>query len=551
MVGDLTSQQLVASRRVDWTRAGVSRDLIVPELKVDIHDHGGVADGSTSNNAALQSALNALDGSPGLIVFSKGTYFFTQTIHLPDGVVLQGSGAGNTELLFNLNGAGHCIAASGSRSQDSIPVVANIDKGQSYIEVDDTTGLLPGAYFLLLFDDDALIHDSWAKRTIGQINRIVDRDDHGIFVENRIRKNYSEAQHPFIETISCVQHVGIECLKIKRLDMTSAQTTNIYFNLAAECWISDVESDQANYAHVTFQRSTKCSVEGSYFHHAFAYGGGGVAYGVVLQNTTGDMKVVNSIFEHLRHGILLQAGVNGNVIAYNYSTDPYKTINILGMNFPSNNTGDLVCHGNYPFANLFEGNVAAYGIVDASHGANGPYNTYFRNRMTLYGLQVSNSTPDNDSQNLIGNEVSDWSLAESDHYLFGNNLEGTNIPAGTTDLSVLSYYLESRPAYFGNEPWPSIGYPWSDGEGMIPAQVRFNQGTFAVCDVANPCPDTLKIQQIGYDHANYRSQVFLSVGASIHPFHDIHLQAGSAIELSPGTEVWKGGRLEIDPGGCP
>lgn len=164
--------------------------------------------------------------------------------------------------------------------------------------------------------------------------------------------------------------VGLECLKINRLDASVGQTTNIAFDFAVDCWVTGVESNNCNFGHLVFTKSTNCYVYGNYFHDAFAYGGGGQAYGVVLQYTSGECLIENNIFKHLRHSMLVQAGANGNVCAFNYSLDPNWT------SFPSNSAGDIVMHGNYVFMNLIEENICQNIVVDASHGINGPYNTF-------------------------------------------------------------------------------------------------------------------------------------------------------------------------------
>ncbi|NND08161.1 MAG: hypothetical protein HKN87_17410 [Saprospiraceae bacterium] len=550
LVDFLGAQNINESRRADFSQAGASH-IVYPTLEIHLADYGGVADGVTCNYAATQAAITALNGSRGIIRFGPGIYLFKQSINLLQQIVLVGEGAANTELHFDLDGTGHCISASGTRLLDSVPILMHLTKGDRFIPIAGAHGLMAGDYVMLLFDDHQFVHDDWADRTVGQINRIVDIDIEGVYLQHEIRKDYPVAEHAFLERINPVSHVGVECLKIKRLDNTPIQTSNIFFNLAAECWVSGVESEFCNYAHVTFQRSTKCAVAGSYFHHAFTYGSGGKAYGVVLQNTSGDIKVENSIFEHLRHSVLLQAGVNGNVIAYNYSTDPYKTINLGGFEIPSDFTGDLVCHGNYPYLNLFEGNVCAYGIIDASHGANGPFNTYFRNRMERYGMQVSNSSPDNVDQNILGNEVVDWMISETGHLLYGNNLEGTPVPAGTTDPTENSQYATIPPAYFSGYEWPPTGYPRSYDEFIIPAQGRFTNGNHTVCNPINLCPDSLEIHEIGYDSATYHSAGVLRLNAQIFPFQNIKLQAADAVELMKGVSVEQDATFEVNLIGCP
>ncbi|MCB0664830.1 MAG: hypothetical protein KDC80_03365, partial [Saprospiraceae bacterium] len=217
-----------------------------------------------------------------------------------------------------------------------------------------------------------------------------------------------------------------------------------------------------------------------HFHHAFDYGGGGKAYGVVLHGSASLCLVENNIFNHLRHSILLQSGANGNVISFNYSTDPFWT------SFPNNIAGDIVCHGNYPFLNLFDHNIGQNIVVDNSHGANGPYNTFFRNRAELYGILMSaTNSPD---QNFIGNEITgtglgqgNYALMGSGHFEYGNSDNGAIVPGGTGDLADMSYFYSSPPEFLA-ESLPLIGPPVSPNTKSIPARDRFLAATgLTVC----------------------------------------------------------------------
>ena len=144
----------------------------------------------------------------------------------------------------------------------------------------------------------------------------------------------------------------------------------------------------------------KNRVEGSYFTNAFNHGGGGKAYGVVLAFTSSQCMVENNIFKRLRHSILFQAGPNGNIVGYNYSHDAYWT----GVFSPSDFSGDIVMHGNYPFLNLIEGNIIQNLVIDNSHGINGPGNVFLRNRIENAGIFM-NCSPATDFQAFIGNEI--------------------------------------------------------------------------------------------------------------------------------------------------
>ena len=174
--------------------------------------------------------------------------------------------------------------------------------------------------------------------------------------------------------------------------------------------------------------------------------------------------------------MLLQAGANGNVFSYNYAFDPYWS------NFPTNSGGDIVLHGNGPFLNLFEQNIVQNIIIDNSHGPNGRYNTFFRNRAELYGLYFSASN--SPSQNIIANEITkttapysliNFRIQGTDHFLYANNNKGTISPTSPGTLPETSFYYTQAPSFLPNSSFAKIGYPNNLGAASIPAEQRATQ----------------------------------------------------------------------------
>jgi hypothetical protein len=220
--------------------------------------------------------------------------------------------------------------------------------------------------------------------------------------------------------------------------------------------------------------STNIEITNNYFHGAFAYNDGGKGYGISCEYTSGDCLIENNVFKHLRHAMLVQIGANGNVFAYNYSLETFKS-----ESAPFDLAGDIVLHGNYPYLNLFEGNVVQNIVVDASHRINGPFNTFFRNRVQLYGILFSAAS--GDSTNIIGNEITGTGLYKGNYYLqgngnfeYGNNKNDTIRPAGTTMLTQQSLFRNSTPSYWNiSSLWPPFGMPNLLNSGSIPAYQRF------------------------------------------------------------------------------
>ncbi len=264
-----------------------------------------------------------------------------------------------------------------------------------------------------------------------------------------------------------------------RLDDTAPQqSSNILMKHAVNSWVKGIESENCTFAHVEVEFSANIYVAQSYFHHGFSYGGNGRAYGVVFQLAASACLVENNIFEHLRHSVLLQAGCNGNVVAYNYSFDPYWS------STPNNSAGDMVLHGNYAYANLFEQNICQNIVIDNSHGPNGPHNTFFRNRAELFGIFFS--AANSPSQNLVANEVTNTTMPYSwvnytiqvqDHLLHGNNDKGTIKPANTATVPERSYAYNQRPIFVPPSQWGNIGSPNTPNASSILAQDRWQNGT--------------------------------------------------------------------------
>jgi hypothetical protein len=151
----------------------------------------------------------------------------------------------------------------------------------------------------------------------------------------------------------------------------------------------------------------------------------------------------------------------------------------------------MVLHGNYPYANLFEGNIGQNIVIDDSHGKNGMYNTFFRNRAELYGIFM-NTNPATDYVNFIGNDVPNtgfllglYSVFGTNHFSYGNNIRGTMTPAGTSNLPETSLFLTYTPPYYLSQShWPPLGTPTAMNAYNNEAQNNYIAGQFTDCSLA-------------------------------------------------------------------
>lgn len=453
--------------------------LSAPENQVNIIDFGADNTGTSSCNSAYTAAIASLNGKAGTIYFPSGEYLFTSSISMPDSVFLAGESV-ETELKFNLGGSSNLILLNGSMQSNQMMFAVDGLKGSYTIEFADASSLAIGDVIRLYQFDEDYMHSSWAYGSLGQVIEITEVNGNTVTLADPLNHHYPLSRNAYANKMTPRRAAGIECLKIERLDASVGQTSNIYLNNAFNCVFRNIEMENCNFAHLEVNSSAHIQVEGCYFHHAFAYGGGGQGYGAVFQSASSFCLAQNNAFEHLRHSMLLQSGANGNVFGYNHSHEPYWT---EGGFYPTNSAGDAVLHGNYVYLNLFEGNTVQNIVVDASHAKNGPFNTFFRNRAELYGFFSDPNTP-TDSMNVVGNETTStgfplgmFALNGNGHYSYGNNIYGTTTPDNTSELQTNSLYLNENelPYFLSQETLPMVGYPLSLNAKLLQAEIRFER----------------------------------------------------------------------------
>lgn len=490
-----------------WRQAGVQGEIPAPDTIVNVRDFGALGDGSHNDAPAVQAAINAFGGAPGVVYFPPGTYSMLANISVRNGIVLRGHRPATTTLRFNT--AGHAINLVGGRSGSYQSIISGYDLHSSVIEVANGTNFQSGDFAETQQDlDPAWTGITWDN--CGQMVRITAVSGNVLSLEQPLRLQYAAALNPRIIKVVPRMHAGVENLRVERLKVgADAERYNRYtlrLFLAANCWVRGVESYNTFGGHIAFVNSTQSEVTGCYLHHAHFYGGGGSGYGTRMEYKTGECKLENNILHTLRHAMLVQGFVNGNVHGYNYSFDVSSTSH-------GADGGDISIHGNYPYANLFEGNIVQNIWLDNAHGANGPHNLYFRNRAERAGFNMTNTQ--SHRQSIVGNELfpspnwiyrtftgDGYKLLGTDPFAYGNHHSTKGIqPPGTGDLADYSYYLGPDPAQPPPQPvwWtipesiPTIGPPHALGPAKSnPARARWLAG-----GVLTVGPPSIELQPVG------------------------------------------------------
>ncbi len=467
----------VYGQQIDWD-PGVAGGIPQKSVSVNVMDYGAKGDGVTDDYSAFDKAIKAVtDG--GAVRIPEGTYLIKSKLTFSNPVVLRGDGPEKTQILIDHSSEAFEIITY-KRGQWT-KIEDGFSKGSTRLVVENPALFKPGIYIETQQDNDASVmytlpdwNAGWSDGAVGQIAKVVSVEGNTVTIDEPLRINYKSALNPVIRTQGFVEYVGFEDFSVKRLD--KSDTNIFFFKNAANCWIKNVHSMLARKAHVSVTTGYRIEVRDSFFDDATDWGGGGHGYGVELGFHVTDCLTENNIFKHLRHSMMVHIGANGNVFGYNYSIEPYQ--NEGGNWTPC----DISIHGHYPYANLFEGNIVQEVNVADYWGPAGPGNTFLRNRIEKEGIFVEDSS---NYQNFIGNELVSGGLVwdtdsrypkkidPSTLLRHGNYIKGSiEWESGISDKTVpKSYYLKSKPDFYGSLKWPSTGADMLNGTN--PARERF------------------------------------------------------------------------------
>lgn len=498
----LQAQIIPAAARADWSRAGFQGTVPDYSNVLDITTFGAIANDSIDDYPAIESAILSLHGTAGVIYFPPGNYLVQSTVVLKDSIILRGAGCDSTTLLFNFGGGAYNSFHIGTGLTQSFhPLDSGYLKDSRKVYASSAQAFLSAGDGLEIREENGawdIQPASWAGYAVGHFCKADSVKADTIWLNEALRLDLDSALHPEIRKVVPRTMCGFECFKMIRVDdNTNGINYGFDFANASNCWMRGVESERSIGTHVSIDRSSHISITGCYFHDAHLYDGTSTrGYGVLLVTHASANLIEDNIFKHLRHAMIAKQGANGNVFAYNYSIEPNRSEPIPDYG------ADLCLHGHYPFANLFEGNIAQNLMIDIVWGPSGPFNTFFRNKVELYGILMSSGSVQSDRQNFVGNDVSstqllqgNYSLVGTGHFQSGNRVQGNVTPANTATLNDFSYYLDTVRPFFWNlqQTLPGVGLPNAVATDNNPARQRYiSGGGFTLCGYT-PYVDTTSV----------------------------------------------------------
>lgn len=473
----------IAGQYIPAWRAGVSGGI--PDIPTvgSVTDFGAIPNDKRDDTLAFIKAIKKLEGQ-GAILIPEGTFLLTAPIAMPSGTVLRGQGSDKTHIEINHSGHGFVVKGKGTGSgelenpMEYPKVVRGAFKGSYEIELDKAGKFSLGDGIELVQGYDKSLHatqpkwdQSWAKRLIGHFSRIESLTNNTIKLSDKIRIDMNYSKDIRAVPVEYVSDIGFEDFSVIRKD--KSDTYIFYIQYGSNVWANGIHSQYAAKGHYYVAMSRRFELRDSFIEFAHSYGSGGHGYGVELTHRTTGALIINNIFNHLRHSMMLHIGANGNVLMNNFSTDSYQDD---GSNWVP---PDVSFHGHYAYSNLVEGNlVSEIGIGDY-WGPTGPDNVIFRNQIVGEGLRGYDHSV---GQFAIANQfagdediVFDRSIEPGSWVLLDNKRDGIDLFKNTEEITVLdlpeSYYFSAPPAYLAGYYWPPIG-SGSDSDS-IPALDRF------------------------------------------------------------------------------
>jgi len=476
---------------IDWSTAGIpggipSASWTQSGSTILASTYGN---GSTDATSGIQSALNSCGGTSSAgkyVLLSAGTFLLDGQLTIPSYCALRGQGANQTVL--NSMGTSNEPIYMGSGGPTcgtwttycpypaQVSITGGYAAGSTSITVSNASGISAGMYLVIdQIADGTFVTTSGGEGARGsftdgnqsatgvyaqgQISEVENVNGTTLTISPPLYVTYSNG--PVAIPFSATKYAGVENLQIYANNShTNSATNDSYSNIdlygCAYCWVSGVEGNYTDGDHVRLYWNFHSEIVNSYFSNAYHHAAGNYDSDISLGEKTTLSLVQNNILERLHCSTMLETGVSGNVIAYNYTFGDFDTT------APTYVMIEPSMHASHPQFNLYEGNVGSSHNPDSIWGSNAN-NTAFRNWMSGTTKICSPSTA------RITVTCSPFGAYG------GSGVNGWWATAGSADLSI---------TYLGND-WNIIG-------NVFGSTTQTNLETnvpqaWAVCGVGTPC----------------------------------------------------------------
>jgi hypothetical protein len=292
---------------------------------------------------------------------------------------------------------------------------------------------------------------------------------------------------PISEPYRC----GIQDLYIENKTNNGGDSITIYNG--QECWIKNVESNDASAYHIRLYECARCEVRQCYIHNAW-WAGGSEGYGCDLDFQSCNNLVEDNIFYFLRHAMPMEVGGQGNVYGYNYDLDPINS-----------------------------DKAAAYNITEATNAS--PIEITTSSANTL-------ATGDNVTiQNVGGNTAANGSawfdtVVDSTHFWLKSSTGNGTYSADSGTVYYFGPRVEEETDYLMGDQVNHGGEPrWNLREGNVAATIKFD------CILGGSAYDTAFRNQI--QRKGLPPTIVANFGSDIQTWNYYHNLSGNVYETPP------------------
>jgi hypothetical protein len=484
-----------------------------------VTNFGAIGDGVADDYPAFANAVTACTNG-GYVFVPPGHYRCSKTIRLqkPKQIALRGLDPSTTFMeSYTTNDWAPIVISAEILGAVTHHVRGGMIRGSTTLSLDSVSEVAVGMTGKISQDNNPadilgrVASGSSCRQsqifTVTSVNGLI------VGIDRPLYCTYDTAFNPIVDfSANATQGCGVENLTVVCERQPTGDGYGIIIYNAKQCWVKNCIVSNAPHANIVLQYALQCEVRDSAVYNHQAYDSN-ARYGIQLCNYATDCLVENNIVQGNNLAIVLQEGAVGNVAGYNFSDRGY------GLGYPTTQfvMYGIAFHGSNPNMNLAEGNVVPTLSIDDFWGCN-RMNTCFRNWATwlcyvnpsnqlgTYGDAPLLVEATNYFNNFVANVLYQPRNTTGAAYDLGHSqLKSVFSPSPPYDTLVLSntflhgnfdfvsrsiqwsnglnqtfpasYYLASKPAWFGSLRWPPIGPDVNTTDTItnfpvIPAQAR-------------------------------------------------------------------------------